>query len=202
MSGTRGLTPKDTRKMSPYIQFGIQNLRINAIEVRTAKTGAKQCVLSMESRPVTVPGFEGIDGAQGQVGKVYFPQYWLKLDNADALQSFFEQVALIGDKLGVRDAIDAIDFTSFDDYISRITPIIKNRYAWWKLVVEEYEREGKDPGKKLALPKWGFVANEAEGESHLKFDKSKGYDYKAVGSTSTSADATALDAVAKDDLPF
>lgn len=201
MSGTRGVTAKDTRKMSPYLQYGVQNLRINAIEVKTAKTGSKQCIFSMESRPVTVEGFEGVDGAQGQVGKVNFPQFWLKPDNADAMSSFFEQVALIGDKLGVRAQIDAVDYQDFDSYIAAITPIIKNRYAWWKLVVEEYEREGKDPGKKLAIPRWGFIANEMEGESHLKFDKSKSYDYKELKDTAKSADRTPMDTV-KDDLPF
>ncbi len=201
MSGTRGVVATDNRKMSPYIQFGIQNLRINAVEIRTAKTGSKQCVFSMETRPVTVPDFEGIDGAQGQVGKVYFPRTWLKTEDPKALESFFKQIAIMGDKLGVRAQIDAVDYSDFDSYMNTIGNIIKNKYAWWKLVVEEYERPDKAPGKKLYIPKFGFIANEMEGESHLKFDKTNNYDYSAVGTTVQTADATPVD-VAKDDLPF
>lgn len=204
---TKGVdTTKDTGNgISQFLEYGIKYCMINNIEVKTASTGSKQCILHMESAPVTLEGFKPNDDATngGQIGKVKFPGAWVKTNDPLNMERFIKDVAIMGDKLNVRDRIDSINAVDFDSYVSQVLPIVKGKYAWWKLAAEEYfNRDGKRKYS-LALAKFGFIASKEEGEGHLRFDKSNIYDYKTADADNSQLDAASTNGAAvTDDLPF
>lgn len=205
---TKGLDTTEKKGASQYFGYGEQELKINKFEVKTAKTGAKNVTLYMETRPINaalLPDFEPHADATsgGQIGKCSMYQYWLKDvndENSESHQKFMRDIGTIADKMGVRSQIDAITANDFDAYVETLNSILTGKYKFWKIVVEEYFREGKAPGTKYSL---GRYSKEniccADEKGKVKFDKENSYDYKKM----ETPDSTPLDTKkVTDDLPF
>jgi hypothetical protein len=188
---------KEEVRVGKYISPGIHQLKIVNIEAFRASTGSTKVTLHMETPPVSVEGFEGVGGAAGQFGKVTVVKTFMKTD--EQYNEFMDKIVIIADKLDVRDKIDAVQAEDFMSYVSAITPILKNKYAWYKVVGTQktYEQEGSvRKFWELSLARWGFVASMTEGKDKLKFDKDNIYDYNPIVDGADGADKT------KDDLPF
>ena len=200
MFSTKGVNTQDSKKVGKYFSYGIHQLSIFDIEIKTASTGSKQLTLLMETNPVTAEGFEPEAGHKGQVGRVAFPGTFVKLEDAKAVEDFNKSIGIIADKLGVRSELDNISAPDFDSYINAIKPLFVNKSAWWAIAGEEYIKADGKTGVRLKTRRYSFVASLAEGEGKLeKFDPSKTYNFKpAIKPDADSVPATAV----VNDLPF
>ncbi len=207
---TRGVDTTETQGASQYFGYGEQELMINSLEVKTASTGSKKVILHMESRPIDtqkLPGFTPHEDSTngGQIGRVSMHTAWLKDvddENSEAHKKFIKDIGTIADKMGVRDQVDSITATEFDNYVEALNGILTGKFKFWKITVEEYHREGKSPGTSYSLGRYSKAsiccANE---KGKVKFNKEDAYDYKKV----VPVDNTALDTASappKNDLPF
>ena len=200
MFGTKGVNTQNSRKLSKYFSYGIHQLKINGIEVKTASTGSKQLTFLMETPPITVDGFEPEAGHKGQVGRVAFPGSFIKMDNQAMIEEFNKGVGLIADKLGVRAELDNIQASDFDSYVAAITPLFSGKLAWWAIAGEEYNKADGKTGVRLKTRRYSFVSSLAEGQTHLeKFDDTKAYNLKRL--PTPDADSVPTAAVVND-LPF
>lgn len=200
MFSTKGVNTQDSKKAGKYFSYGIHQLFINDIEIKTASTGSKQLTLMMETPPVTAEGFEPEAGHKGQVGRVAFPGTFLKLEDSKAVEEFNKSVGIIADKLGVRKQLDEINAADFDSYIHAIKPLFVGKYAWWAIAGEEYIKADGKTGVRLKTRRYSFIANLEEGQNKLeKFDPSKAYNFKPA--VRPDADSVPTAAVVND-LPF
>lgn len=198
MFSTKNVAATATKK-SKYISPGNVNAMIKEVIIKTAASGSKQLTLIMETPPVTEAGFEPEEGCKGQIGKVAFPGVFIKMDNDKAKEEFNKALACIAEELDVRNELDKISAENFEDYIEKIKPLIVNKFAWWAVSGEEYPKQDGKFGVKLSLRRLStyskFVSKQ---ESELgTWDKSKGWNYKALPKTDQSAVE-----VVKSDLPF
>jgi hypothetical protein len=200
MFSTKGVNTQDSKKVSKYFSYGIHQLFIFGIEVKTASTGSKQLTFLMETPPVTADGFEAEAGHKGQVGRVAFPGSFIKLEDSKAVEEFNKNIGIIADKLGVRKQLDDISAPDFDSYVEKIAPLFANKPAWWAIAGEEYLKNDGKTGVRLKTRRYSFVASMSEGKDHLeKFDASKSYNFKPV--VKPDADSIPATGVAND-LPF
>ncbi len=145
----------------------------------------------MEGRPVTTPGWQGEDGAAGQIGKVR--SSYMKSD--ESYNNFLTDIGIIADKIGIRAQVDAIKAENFDDYINQLNKYITGKYLWLVVTGEEYPKQDGTTGVVLHFRRYGFVASQAEGKDHLKpFDKGNKWDFKPYVAETEHA--------SKDDMPF
>lgn len=212
MFSSQGLETEEKRGLGKYIGYGIQKLKINDIEVKTASTGKKQCIFYVETPRITVQGFEPETTATagGQVGKVRFPKIWVDPNDDGSsydestrkkkylMPDMIHDIAVICDKLNLRGKLDQINTSTFEEYIEQVKPLLVNKFLWFKISGEEYLKQNQKKGIQLSIPRYGFVASESEGPDHLVFDKNKVFDYKAV----ETPDSTNLDTKGSGDLPF
>lgn len=189
---TSGIKTESKSKLSKFLTYGgPQNLKINKIEVETAQTGSKRAVFFMEGKPVETPGWQGEEGAAGQIGRVR--TMYMKSD--DAYNNFLTDIGIIADKIGNRAQVDAIKANNFDDYIQQLNKYITGKYLWFIVTGEEYPKQDGTTGVVLHFRKYGFVASEAEGSGHLKpFDKTNKWDFRPYVAEDT--------AKIVDDMPF
>lgn len=201
MFSTKGVNTQDSKKLGRYFSYGIHQLFIYDIEIKTASTGSKQLTLMMETQPVTASGFEPEAGHKGQVGRVAFPGVFLKLDDSAAIEEFNKGVGIIADKLGVRKQLDEINAGDFDSYVEAFKPLFIGKPAWWTIAGEEYYKaDGKTTGNRLKLRRYSFIASLEEGQNHLeKFDVTKSYNFKPATRPDADSVPTATTAT---DLPF
>lgn len=215
----------DERRPGKYISYGIQELKINKIEIRTAASGSKVCNLFMETPPVTDSGFAGANGARGRIGTVQFPRTYIAWDstvknpksNETPRESFIKDMLIIADKFGVREEANALEFEegfTFEDFVKGMESILVGHYAMWKLCGEQNwytDQTGTlREGYRLATAKWGFIQNTEDYKSNpkLKFDPTNQYDLKLTPKPEVSSEPVApqdsdFEAVeSKDDLPF
>lgn len=201
---TTGVKSEEKKAASQYFGWGEQELKINKFEVQTSKTGSKKVVLHMESRPVstsTYPDFKAhADSTNGgQIGKASMYGYWLKDvndENSPSHKMFQKDVVLIAEKMGVREKLDNISAEDFDDYVNKLNSVLTGVYKFWKITVEEYPREGKQPGTKYALGRYSKeTICVADVPGKIKFDKNNAFDYKKVEAPAESTQDT-------DGLPF
>ena len=199
-----GIKVEEKKSASQYFGYGEQELKINKLEVQTSKTGSKKVVLHMESRPVNTnsyPDFKPHAEAtnNGQIGKASMHGYWLKDvndTNSDSHKLFMKDVVLISDKMGVREKLDAISANDFDDYVNQLNNVITGVYKFWKINVEEYPREGKQPGTKYSLGRYSKeTICVADVPGKIKFDKNNAYDYKKIEAPVSTPESS-------DGLPF
>jgi len=201
MFSTKGVNTQDSKKVGKYFSYGIHQLSIYDIEIKTASTGSKQLTLMMETQPVTTEGFEPEMGHRGQVGRVAFPGTFLKLDDTRAVEEFNKSVGIIADKLGVRKQLDEINAADFDSYIQAIKPLFVNKFAWWAIAGEEYIKADGKTGVRLKTRRYSFIASLEEGQNKIeKFDPSKTYNFKPA--VKPDADSVPASVVVNDDLPF
>ena len=200
MFSTKGVNTQENKKLGKYFSYGIHQLFIYDIEIKTATTGSKQLTLLMETMPVNADGFEAEPGHKGQVGRVAFPGTFLKLEDSKAVEEFNKNVGLIADKLGVRKQLDEINASDFDSYVNAIKPLFIGKPAWFAVAGEEYIKADGKTGVRLRTRRYSFVASLSEGQTHLeKFDPSKAYNFKpAVRPDADSVPANAMSS----DLPF
>ncbi len=190
------------RTASPYIGYGVQELKINSFAVEKASTGSKRVVFHVEGRPVTSENFQGVDGAKGPVGRIR--TIYLKSD--DAKKEFVSNLAKIADAMGVRDRFDEIEADNFDDYLDKLAEnggsIFKGNFA--RFVVATTRQittiDGKDKIKdRFSFPRYNFVES-VEKDNGLTFDKTKAYHYKEERMEAPDMEAVAV--TGKEDLPF
>lgn len=182
MLSTNGIVVKNGE--SKYLTYGVQDVMVVSGEVRVSPNGYKTVTFGMESPEVKSAGFEPDPASKrgGKVGRVEFAGYINEAepDNA-ALAEFLSKVSIVAQKLGVTDAVNAIQAPNVEEYVDRLIPIIRGKFAWWAITGREYVKKGTDKvGITLGIRRYGFIASEEEGKDHLRaFDKSNKYDYKA-----------------------
>lgn len=179
-----------------YLTYGVQKAAIVGYELKTAQSGKQMVVLLMESPKVVDAGFEPHTDAKfgGRIGKVNFTIYFDK-SNKDQMDQFIINIALIAKKLEVSDKVDAIEADNLEEYLNKLMPVIRGKFAVWAITGEEYvyNKDGKDKvGVSLKLRRYGFIATLAEMEAnpnHIKpFNKDDKYDYKPVALPSVDPD--------------
>lgn len=175
---------------SKYLTYGVQKAAITGYDLKTAASGKQQVSFLMESPKVTDAGFEPDESAKlgGKVGRVQVTIYIGK-DDEEQNNQFIERIALIAKKLNVSEKVDAVSADNLKDYLDRVIPIIRGKFAWWAITGEEYAKKDSDKiGVVLGLRRYGFVASLDDMEAnpnHIKpFDKGNKYDYKALSSPS------------------
>lgn len=168
---------------SPYIKYGTGEYKINSLEVVTASTGSMKVRMNMESRPITTPLFEGVDGALGKVGRVDLTSYMKPGSQYfdKSIETLQRKVSEIADALGVREAVNEVQASSIPEYVAKVSPLLCNKFTNWKVSAEEYlgtDKEGKEIVKHaLSAGLYGFVSSDA---SKLTFSMDNKYDYKKV----------------------
>jgi hypothetical protein len=162
--------------ISKYLNPGLQNLKINSIEISEAKTGSKKLVLHTEGEEVKDLGFEGVDGAKGPVGKIA-TFYFKPEEMEEKVSRIFSEIA---DALEAKPQLDAIQASTLEEYISKVAPLITGKFANFKIAGEEYAKGDGKVGVKLLLPSKYFVEKAGRTPSKLKFDKNNTYDYKKL----------------------
>lgn len=196
-----GLITED-KKYGPskYISYGIQDLKINNLEVKVASTGSKQIILSVEGKPVSDPLFEGLDGAQGPVGKI--KTMYVKEEQEGDITKIFAKIA---DSIGVRDKLDAITgVTSLEDYVSKALKVLSGKFASYVVATEQYIGTDGKAKNSFRFPKYDWVEKSGTEPSSLKFDKANKYHFKEAtipDNIGTSKSATAVKQP-DSDLPF
>lgn len=190
---TKGVQVVEGGSVGKYLSYGVQEAMITGFEVKTASTGKQQVMLLLEGPKVTTTGFEPDPTSKfgGKVGKVQFTIYFAPGDKEEG--EFIQKVALIAKKLGVSEKIDTIEASGLQEYLNKITPILRGKMLWWAITAEEYQKKDSDRvGYTLGLRRYGFVASKEEMEvnpNHIKpFDKGNKYDYKALSSPSKDPD--------------
>lgn len=190
---------------SKYISFGIQELKINKLEIKIASTGSKQIVFHVEGSPVKEDNFEGVEGARGPVGRI--STMYMKPEQEKDLVMTFGKIA---DAMGVREKLDAVKAETLESYVDAVSKVITGKFANFVVSTEQYwnVNGGKDKtgavANSLRFPKFDFVEKIGATPSRLKFDKNNTYHFKAAVLPSNIGTATSATAVKaeEDDLPF
>lgn len=193
------------RKPSSYIGYGIKEVMITGAELKFASTGTPKIVYQIESTPVTVDGFVGVNGANGQIGSVHTG--WLKAGSAQE-QEAFSQLITFCKKAGV----DISNAPTFNDgelqkALDYFLPLLKGKFARVKLVAKYYKGKDKDGNPKdkytLAFARYQFAEEISIPikETKLRFDENSKYDIDKSELATETAD-TPTDTSSEDDLPF
>lgn len=184
-----------------YLSYGVQELKINKLEIKVAGTGSKQIIFFMEGRPVKEEGFEGVDGAQGCVGKVT-TMYYKEESEKDGVMI----LGKIADALGVRDKFNSIEHKDFTSLVEGCNKVLTGKFAAFAIGCTQ--EVGKDNNKiynKLRFTgKFDFVETVGTTPSKLKFDKENKYHFTAAvlpDNIGTSESKTAIKQK-QDSLPF
>lgn len=182
---------------SKYLSYGVQEAAIVGFELKkSSKSDKQQVVLLLESPKVVDAGFEPDEKSKfgGRVGRVNFSIYFGKDDKAQ-MDQFISDIALIAKKLDVSEKVDAIEADNVEDYLNKLMPIIRGKFATWAITAEEYvyNKDGQDKiGYSLGKRRYGFIASNEEmkaNPNHIKpFDKTSKYDYKPVAAPSNDPD--------------
>jgi len=137
----------------------------------------------------------------------HFNSPYFDKTSKDQMDQFISNVALIAKKLGVTEKVDAIDSDSLEDYLNKLMPVIRGKFAVWAITGQEYlyNKDGKDKiGTSLGLRRYGFIATLDEMEAdpnHIKpFNKDDKYDFKPVALPSADPDFKAQ--APGDELPW
>ena len=179
---TKGVDTTERRGSSQFISPGVQMLAITGLEVRDSKSDRKQYVFKLESPKVVEEGFEAHEDAKqgGKIGKVPFGIFMNDSDTSQ-VDELIKNVGIIADKLGVRDAVDAIEATTARNYLEAVVPIFRGKFAWWAINGEQYLNQEDKVRTRIGLRRFGFIAAMDEGEDHLKpYDKTDPYDFKPI----------------------
>lgn len=195
------------RKKGKVFGYGIQELKINDITFREAKSGSLQMEVHMETAPVTEEGFAPIDGHTGQVGTVRGS--WVKqgADGEEAASKEFAKLIEICKAVGLTADDYAGDFNTIGDFTKYILPKLKGKMARYKICAELYPKTKEDgtpgfPGAELKFPyfKNQMVEAISVNPTKLKFDENSKFDVNREKLTAT-ADTTSPP-VTNNDLPW
>lgn len=204
---TKGVPVVESGSIGKYLSYGVQEAAIVGFNLKTAQSGKQQVVLLMEGPKVLDAGFEPDETAKfgGKVGRVNFTIYFDK-SNEDQMGQFLSNVALIAKKLDVTEKVDAINSDDLEDYLNKLMPVIRGKFAVWAINAEEYQKKDSEKiGYSLGLRRYGFIASldeVAANPLHLKaFDKANKYDYKPLAVPSADPD-TSSSVAGDDDMPW
>lgn len=193
---------ENTGKLSQFIKYGIQELKVTDITFKASSTGSEKMEYHVEGRPVA-GDFEGKDGAVGQIGTV--STSFLKAGSEQEAEEYGKLVT-IARKAGVTD--DQIpDTTSLKDAVTAILPLIKGKYVRLKVTAKFYWGTNKvgEQVEKYSLTFARFAFCEALDvkieDSKLTFDIKNQYDgdRRDFGKKPESA---ATNPLPNDQLPF
>lgn len=194
---TRGVIIEEKNGGSKYLSYGVQEAAIVGFELKkSSKSDKQQVVLLLEGPKVVDSGFEPDEKSKfgGRVGRLNFSIYFGKDDKAQ-MDQFISDIALIAKKLDVSEKVDAIEADNVEDYLNKLMPIIRGKFATWAITAEEYvyNKDGADKiGYSLGKRRYGFIASNEEikaNPDHIKpFDKGNKYDYKPVALPSADPD--------------
>lgn len=170
-------------KKGKFIRPGIQNLMLKDITFHVSpNTGNKRPVFSMESEPITEDGWEGHQGALGQIGNVSGNfGYYLK-DEAQELE-FIGNLKDIMKACGTYDDFmegpGSKDFTELEDVVNAVKPFVINKIARYFVSAEQYEKLDKTGiGLKLKFPNRFFVEALTAECKFQKFDETNPKHFK------------------------
>lgn len=155
MFNTKGVRNPESGSVRPYLSYGINHAKINKIEVqKAARSESRRVVFYLEGDPVSDETFVGVEGAKGPVGRM--SSNYMSTDKH--YKDFLSQISVIADKMGVRAVVDAIEDSTIEGYLAKVSPFICGKFVWWNIGAEEYQK-----GKfNLRLLKYGFVKSDAE----------------------------------------
>lgn len=155
--------PKETSGFLPqFINYGVNLLKINHIELKESSTGKFQVKLWMEG-PNMGPDFIGADlpdgtKAKGLVGKVNLGVYFA-LDDEFKMDSLMNNLLYIAEKAEVAEKVRGIEADTLEELLKEYTSIIKNKYMWFIVKADEYNKN------RFALSlKEGKVGQDGEGK--------------------------------------
>lgn len=185
MFNTKGQEIKTGGGTSKSLQAGVVYAHIHSSQVRTAKTGKKMLELTLEG-----PALENFEGwsidkndqegpkFKGQSARVsatvYTDQYG---SDSPAKNEFIYKLLFIASELGLRDDVDNVTASSIEEWVEKVTNILKGHNLYFFLKGTEEEYNGKTIIK-LSLPKFKFASFDEAGLD--KFDKNNQYHYKAL----------------------
>jgi hypothetical protein len=175
---TKGHEVEEKSFVSKYLTPGIHEAKIQKIEFTESNGGTEGLLVVLEGKPDA-----DLDGN----GKTADTKWWM---STNAWPYTKDRLVIMADKLGVRDALDAINAGTAAEYAVALNTIFGGKAARWKLSGEEIEgKEGKNNWFKAGIAGYGFVepmSITAEA-SKLKFDDSNKYDMKRLAPSDTSS---------------
>lgn len=127
--------------INKYLEPGINEIKINSMEIKVASTGSKRVQFNVEGMPINDPKFEGVDGALGVVGRI--KSMYLKTESQQL--EFIKDMKNIATKIGKEDEFNAIEDESFDAYLDKLvaSPVLKGQFFRAIVTGEEYSNGGK-----------------------------------------------------------
>lgn len=180
---TKGHEVQEKEYVSAYLKPGIHVAKVQKVEYTQANSGNEGLLIVHEGKPM--------DDLEGK-GQTAETRFWM---SEKAWPYTKDRLVIMADKLGVRDALDAIDAGSASEYAVALNAIFAGKAARWKFAGEEIKgKEGKSNWFKAQLSNFGFIEalSVSEGESKLKFNPSDKYDMKRLVETDvevTTADS-------------
>lgn len=191
------------RKTSQFIPYGIQELKITDITIKTSSTTSVKLEYKVEGRPITEDKWVGFEGAVGQVGTI--KSSFLKPGSAQEEEEFGKLVT-IARKLGV-DTEALPTYSSIEDAVKGILPLIKGKFLRYKVCAKYYwgtDKEGNAKEKySLQFARFKFVESLDVTPTEMTFDIKNQYDgdRRDLGAKPETS-ASAVSTTTTDDLPF
>lgn len=211
MIGTKNVKTNSGTGVSQYIGPGNHELMFTGFEIKeSSNSGRGLLKMHVETRPVTEDGFTPSENSKngGKVGYVDLGIYAKEGDSA--FDERISNLALIAEKLGVRDQVDNISANNMTEFMNSYMNIVRGRFANYLVGGTEYSRtdsEGNNTvGIALRFPRFGFVASLDEGMSKIAtYDADNKYHLQKIEeskSSDTSGTEYSTSASDWDDNPF
>lgn len=187
-----------------YINVGIQDLKINSIEVKTSAAGdKKQVTFNVEGPEVKDLGFEAVEGAKGPVGRV--KTMYLSSEGQKAITAMFARIA---DAIGTREELNKVNAATLEEYVEAANKILTGKFAKFNVGGEEYI----NPKQKISVNLhfivnykaeiFNFVESLGMVTSKLKFDPTNTFHYKKAVQPDNIVNGTVGGNSDMSDLPF
>lgn len=144
-------------KRGKFIRPGIQNLILKDITLEESKnTGNLRPVFMMETEPILDKGWEGFEGAVGQIGKVSgnFGFYLKNKDQQDEFISFLKSIMIA---VGIWETFaqkeGQKDFEGLKEAVAAVKPYLTGTTARYLVCAEQYHKlDNTGIGLKLKFP--------------------------------------------------
>jgi hypothetical protein len=173
--------------VSGYIKPGISVAKITEIVYHQSRGGTEGFKIIHTGKPM-----EALDG-KGQIAETTLwasPKAW---------EFTKDKFCIMADKLGVREALDAIQANNAEEYAAGLNSVFASTgAARWKFIGEEIEGKfdeasgnKKNNWFKASMGMFGFVEllTVSEEESELKFDENDKWDMKRLAPSDIESDA-------------
>ena len=187
------LTTKDidsgNEYVSPYVRYGVQEIRIASIEAYVSPNGKQGLKFSAEGQPN-----EKLNGNC----PVMDTTLWL---SDAAIKHTLATIRHMGEALGVENELDAINETEPEVYAKALTPLLCGKYFRALLHGKEIEgTDGKNNWFKAQIPLYVKCESLDTAETNLFFDADKHLERLAIPDAEEMAEAHEENT--SDDLPF